>query len=220
MSPHLIDPVARAIDDAMGPASAWHRTREFLRRAPNRAARRLTARFRGAPTEATYLADGSRRFLPVENFPIFGALRLNVIGREPNGRVARSEMNATIDLLEAELLALRDADTVIRTADHYDNVDGSGMADVLVEWVDDTVVEAVTSPTIGTIRRPSGEFRTGTHRQDGLAILCGPQFPAGVRAEMQSVDLWPTLAEALGVDAGEVDGTALPVAAASTHRAT
>ncbi|MEY2459438.1 MAG: hypothetical protein QOG30_1268, partial [Acidimicrobiaceae bacterium] len=76
MSPHLIDPVARAIDDAMGRASAWHRTREFLRRAPNRAARRLTARFRRAPFEATYLADGSRRFLPVENFPCFGALRL------------------------------------------------------------------------------------------------------------------------------------------------
>jgi hypothetical protein len=136
-------------------------------------------------------------------------------------------MNATIDHLEAELLALRDADTggaavrrVIRTAEHYNNVDNSGMADVLVEWVDDTVIEAVTSPTIGTIRRPSGEFRTGTHRQDGLAILRGPQFPAGVRAEMQSVDLWPTLAEALGVDAGDVDGAVLPVAASSMHRAT
>jgi hypothetical protein len=37
---------------------------------------------------------------------------------------------------------------------------------------------------------------------------------------MQSVDLWPTLAEALGVDAGTVDGTVLPVAASSMHRAT
>jgi predicted AlkP superfamily phosphohydrolase/phosphomutase len=221
--PHLIDPIARAIDDAMGPAGRWHWTREFARRVPNRAARKWY-RWRGRSVQSlAHIADGSRRFFPIENFPTHGAMRCNVIGREPNGRVRREDLPSLLDRLEAELLAVCDADTgepvarrVIRTADHYDHVDTSSMADLLVEWMGTKVVETVTSPTIGTIHRPFRETRTGAHRQDGLVVLHGPGIEPG-STSMRSVDVWPTLASILGVDPGDVDGHAIPeVAAART----
>ena len=214
--PQLIDPIARAIDDAMGPPGRWHWTREFLRRAPNRARRRWR-RWRGRSVESlAHIADGSRRWFPVENFPTHGALRCNIIGREPNGRIRREDLGAVLDHLERELLMVRDADTgepvvrgVIRTADIYEHVDTSGIADLLVEWNRSKVVETVTSPTIGTIHRPSGQTRTGAHHQDGLVLLQGPGL-SPMHTSMRSIDVWPTLAVLLGVDPGDVDGQPMP----------
>jgi predicted AlkP superfamily phosphohydrolase/phosphomutase len=214
--PHMIDPIARAIDEAMGRPGRWHWTREFARRAPNRVARQWR-RLRGRSVNSlAHIADGSRRFIPIENFPTHGSLRCNVIGREPNGRIRREELPAVLDHLERELLAVRDADTgelvarqVIRTADLYEHVDDSGIGDLLVEWTRGKIVETVTSPTIGTIHRPYRETRTGAHQQDGLLLLHGPDL-APRATSMRSVDVWPTLAALLGVDPGDVDGHPLP----------
>lgn len=210
---HLGDPIARAIDAAMGPPPRLHRAYELLRRTPNRLARRAL-RLAGRPVNPlAHIADGSRRFFPVENFPTHLALRLNIVGREPHGRVHRDEVAQVVDRLEQELLAVCDADTgrpvvqrVIRAAEHYPHLDQSGVADVLVEWTRDALVERVTSPTIGTIERPITETRTGAHRQDGLLVLRGPGMAPGARIDARSVDLWPTVARHLGVEAGDVDG--------------
>jgi predicted AlkP superfamily phosphohydrolase/phosphomutase len=220
--PHLADPIVRAIDDSMGGAPRLHHAREVLRRTPNRVAR-LWRRVTGRPLDTlAHIADGSRRFFPVENFPTHAALRLNMVGREPNGRVERSEVPALVDRLEAELLAVLDADTgrpvvgrLIRLADHFNDIDGSSLADLLVEWTGDGVVERVTSPTIGTIDRPCRETRTGAHRQDGMLVLRGAGIEAGTVAEASSVDVWPTVASWLGVDPGDVDGRPLHEASPS-----
>ena len=221
--PHLSEPILRAIDDAMGPPGRVRWARELLRRTPNRVARRLL-RLAGRPIDRLdHVADGSRRYFQVENFPTHASLRLNLVGREPNGRVQRDEVPALLERLEAELLAIRDVDSgepvvrrLIRTADHYGDVDSSGMGDVLVEWVGDRIVERVTSPTIGTIERRHRQTRTGQHQQDGLVVLRGPGIPAGGRTAARSVDLWPTLAAVLGVDAGEVDGQVIDAVRPST----
>ena len=214
---HLADPIVRAIDASMGPAPTIHRARELVRRTPNRVARLVLRRLGRPIDQLAHIADGSRRFFPVENFPTHTALRLNVVGREPNGRVARAEMSAVLDHLEAELLTVRDVDTgrpvvrrLIRLADRYQRVDASSLADVLVEWTGEDLVRGVTSPTIGTLRAVSGETRTGAHRQDGLVVLRGPGMQVGLDIEAASVDLWPTLARHLGVDSGDVDGQPLP----------
>jgi predicted AlkP superfamily phosphohydrolase/phosphomutase len=226
--PDLGDPIVRAIDDAMGAAPVTHRARELARRTPNRIAR-LGRRALGRPIEdLAHIADGSRRWFPVEAFPTHLALRLNIVGREPNGRIEPGQVAAVIDHLEAELAAVRDVDTgrpivrrVIRTADHYRHVDRSSVADVLVEWCDDAIVERATSPTIGTVERPLRQTRTGAHRQDGLVVLRGPATAAGARTEISSVDVWPTIATHLGVDPGDVDGqpivAAAPAAPAAPH---
>ncbi len=218
--PHLIDPIAWAIDKALGGPPRLHWVREVLRRTPNRVSRLVRRTLRLPYEHLDHIADGSRRWFPIENFPTHGALRLNVEGREPNGRITRADLAATIDRLEAELLALRNADTgepvverVIRMADHDADVDGSPLPDVLVEWRRvGGIVEGVTSPTIGTIRRPYPEIRTGAHRPDGLMVLRAPGVPAGATTELESVDVWPTLAALLGVDPGDVDGAPLALA--------
>lgn len=210
---HLGDRIARAIDVSMGPPPLLHRAYELARRTPNRIARRALRLARRSVNPLAHIADGSRRFFPVENFPTHLALRLNIVGREPHGRVRRSDVAEVIDRLEQELLAVRDADSgrpvvqqVIRAAEHYPHLDRSGVADVLVEWRRDALVERVTSPTIGTIEAPFTETRTGAHRQDGLLVLRGPGMQPGAVVEARSVDLWPTVARHLGVDPGDVDG--------------
>ena len=79
--PHLSEPVLRAIDDALGPPSPWHRAREVARRTPNRVAR-LVRRTTGRPfASMDHIADGSRRWFPLETFPTHAGLRLNIVGR-------------------------------------------------------------------------------------------------------------------------------------------
>ena len=78
-----------------------------------------------------------------------------------------------------------------------------------MEWNRTKVVETVTSPTIGTIHRPSGQTRTGAHHQDGLLMLHGPGL-SPMTTSMRSVDVWPTLAALLGAEPGDVDGQPLP----------
>src|SRR5205085_304268 len=134
----------------------------------NRVARLVRRTLRRPYQSMDHIADGSRRWFPLETFPTHAGLRLNVVGREPNGRIRPEEVDAVVARLEAELQLLRRTDTggpvverLIRTKDHYDRVDESGMPDLLVEWVRDTPITSVTSPTIGTISRPWRETRTG-----------------------------------------------------------
>lgn len=224
--PHLLTPVANAIDDAWGRPHAVVVLREWLRRFPSRARRALRRRLRGQlECDADEFVDGSRRWFELESFPTHGALRLNVRGREPRGRVPRGEVDATLDRLEQELLALRDEATgdpvverVIRVSTLYGDIDHTPLPDLIVEWRGSSVVEGVTSPTIGTVRRRWGETRTGAHEQDGLVVLHGPAIPGGV-GEMRSVDVWPTLASVLGVPAGDVDGEPLAALRPSSARA-
>jgi predicted AlkP superfamily phosphohydrolase/phosphomutase len=168
--------------------------------------------------------EGARRCFPVLNNDVYGAIRLNLIGREPHGRLRPGEeADAFCRELGRDLCALVRADDgtpvvkrVLRTADLYRGECLDGLPDLLVEWDRSAPISAVESPLTGRIEGRFGGSRTGDHREAGLWIAAGPAVAPGRQTEPVSVmDFAPTVGQLLGVPLPDLDGQPIPALAAS-----
>lgn len=152
------------------------------------------------------------------NNSVYGGIRLNLAGRESQGRVRPEEADRLLSWLEEELRALVDVGTgraavveVVRAADHYDRRPGDTIPDLFVEWDSVAPIEALASPRIGTVRRDYTDWRTGDHLPDGLLLAAGPDFPAGRSMPPIAVeDIGPSIAARFGVALHDVDGEPAP----------
>lgn len=155
-----------------------------------------------------------RRFFAVPNNDVFGAVRINLEGREPAGKVRWADFDATRTWLQEQLVALRCAVTgepavleVLRTEQLYSGPFAPELPDLLVRWNQSVFMETVTSPLIGTLTRPYQGLRTGDHRANGEGLLVVGNAPQpGLGPRMRSVDVAPTVASLLGVGLEGVDG--------------
>ncbi len=237
---HLLDHVLRRLEIARegGPqGSALTRAAKRLyseaprgmqRIARPVAAEALRARRRSRtplPDEDPPMIDrATRPWFRAPNNTVYGGIRINLQGREPDGQVAAADYNAVRDELTAELLALWNVDTgapvvdrVVRTEDVYDRRDLDAFPDLIVDWRRDAEITTVYSPRVGIVHVPYEEWRTGDHRPDGLLLATGPGIPVGARlAPIESIDLAPTIAARLGVELPDVDGR--PVSVLSARR--
>lgn len=142
-----------------------------------------------------------------------GAIRLNLRGREPSGRVAPgAEADALVDELRRELLALRQpssgepivsgvvtADEVFGPAHHPD------VPDLIVRFRQDLgLLDCCESPRVGRVHVPVGSRwgrRTGDHSPRSAVWITGPAFPARSHLEAGSLlDIAPTLLATLGCE--------------------
>ena len=163
---------------------------------------------------ATPEARARQRFFLAPNNTVYGGIRFNVSGREPDGIVRPDEVMALAARLEADLLDLRDAATgepvikaVFRCEDYHARSPDDALPDLLIEWTRLSQVESVTSPKIGVVRAPYRGWRTGDHRPDGLLLLRGAGYPAGATIPSIAMeDIGPSLAQRLGVTLAGVDG--------------
>ncbi len=182
--------------------STWATGRDRLARVRNHLARRLHMRPR-----RTWLLDGSRAFFRAPNAGLCGAIRVNVVGREPAGLVAPGpEYEELCAAIEAELLTLVNVETgrsavqrVLRPAELFDGPRVAQMPDLLVEWHQESPIRGLASPTIG---RVEGEFRghrTGDHRRDGLLLRRGPAMTPPGKDAIDARDLAPTIGASLDV---------------------
>jgi hypothetical protein len=187
-------PALQHIADRLGLPAAW--------RSP------VAAAVRGDAPRA------GRRFYAAPNNSVYGGIRFNLAGREPNGCVEPGEVDALTAELERELFALVNPATggrvvldVHRSADHYSRSADDRMPDLFVEWERSVAIDSVESPRIGRVATPYGHWRTGDHKPDGLLIALGPDLPAGAAMPpLAAEDLGPTVAARLGVELGGVDG--------------
>ena len=157
----------------------------------------------------------SRAFCLPNDFS--GAIRINLIGREPAGTVAPGA--AHLELLELIEHALREltvastGEPVVREVVRLDAAAGAptGLPDLLVQWSGEFPVETVCSPRLGEIHRTSPEQRTGGHCNQGLLIAAGPQIAArGVVTSGHIIDLGPTIATLAGLSPStDFDGRVL-----------
>jgi predicted AlkP superfamily phosphohydrolase/phosphomutase len=178
---------------------------------------RLAAAVRGDPPRA------GRRFFASPNNCVYGGIRFNLAGREPDGRVAPEEVETLARELELELRALVNLKTggpvvlaVHRCSEHYPRAADDRMPDLFVEWERSAPIEAVASPGVGTLVAPYTHWRTGDHEADGLLIAVAPDLPAGAEMSPLAIeDLGPSVAARLGVALGGVDGSAAPWLAAT-----
>jgi predicted AlkP superfamily phosphohydrolase/phosphomutase len=157
----------------------------------------------------------------------YGAIRINLIGREPEGRIAPGvELDAFCEQLTRDLMDLVDLTSgrrlvrrVIRTKDIYESPRTTHFPDLLVEWENEAEVTGIASPKIGAIRRGYDYCRTGDHKSGGFFVAVGPGLSAGRLSRSVSImDFAPTFCDILGVNLPGVDGVPIPELVAATRR--
>jgi len=135
-----------------------------------------------------------------------GGVRINLIGREPDGKVcAGEEYDAVLESLTKDLLDITDLETgaplvkdVIKAKDVYTGEALDKLPDLLVNWNKDAgpgPVRRVFSPKIGTMENDSQPPRTGDHTPNGMYLCLGSILRPGRRNSDASVmDFAPTIA--------------------------
>jgi predicted AlkP superfamily phosphohydrolase/phosphomutase len=218
----LQDPPSSALRRRSGEllAEAWQRLPLWLR--GRLAGLRDRAREPLAQVLPSTEMEGARRCFPVLNNDVFGGIRLNLIGREPHGRLrAGEEAEAFCGQLTRDLRALVRADdgtpavrSVLRTTDYYQGEHLDDLPDLLVEWDHSAPIFAVESPLTGRIEGRSQGTRTGDHREAGMWVATGPGVASGRIAEPVSVmDFAATIGALLGVALPGLDGRPIPALA-------
>ena len=165
--PQLVDEVVRRLEaSASGHASPIGRPRRL-------------ARLRGRPTEA----DGwsNRNAFAVHTNSVASALRVNVVGREPEGRIRPEAYDEYCRGLAAGFAALTDPATgrrlvseVLGVADRYPGPAASGYADLLVVWDTAAPIAAVASDALGIVEAAPAAWPPGNHRPGGWLVAAGP----------------------------------------------
>jgi len=202
-------------------AAGWALTPELLRR-PVRAVRDRMHRWvdaRSWPRSLPPEARTGRCFL-VDNGLVVGGIRLNLAGREPQGRLDPLTAPEFCQQLTRDLLDVVDAESgcpivqrVLLTDALYRGAYRHHLPDLLVEWNDARPLGSatvgtgrgarvrLTSGRIGTIEGVNRYCRSGDHRRGGLFVAVGPRLHPGRLPEVVSImDFAPTLARLLGVE--------------------
>ena len=143
-----------------------------------------------------------------------GRIRINLEGREADGRVRASEYEAKCDELEALLRACRDPATGEEVVSYVERVEGRDPftlgpteADVTVVWKG--IFCALEHPALGLVG-PLPFRRTGGHTGPfGLAYLSNAGVESGDRGVRSSFDVVPTLCEMLGEPPDGLSGDSL-----------
>ena len=143
-----------------------------------------------------------------------GAVRLNVVDRDPHGVVQPDQVPAVLERLERDLRDLIDVDTgrpavvrTWRTDEVHERRPGDRLPDLLVEWAGRDTIGRLWSPLVGQLAAPHPLWRAGDHLAPGLVAVLGGGLPPGRQAGTLAVeDLAPTVCAALGVDLPAADG--------------
>jgi predicted AlkP superfamily phosphohydrolase/phosphomutase len=155
----------------------------------------------------------------IPNNDVYGGIRVNLVGREPKGRIRPgAEYESFCESLTRDLLAFINVETgrplvqrVLRTADLHQGERLQDLPDLMVEWDRESPIRTIFSPKTGTIHGVFEGDRTGDHKPEGMIFAFGPGISRGRLAKPVSITQFaPTIASRLGVplpnaDAGPVE---------------
>jgi predicted AlkP superfamily phosphohydrolase/phosphomutase len=153
----------------------------------------------------------------IDNNHAASAIRLNLVGREPNGVLnPGTEADAFCAQLSRDLLAIMDIDrnvpaftAVTPVADLYRGEHMDMLPDLLVQWNPAIPVGKVrlSSPKLGVLEGQYRLSRTGEHQREGLfAAFGGDIEPRLLNRTVSVMDFAPTFAGLLGVELKDIDG--------------
>lgn len=160
-----------------------------------------------------------RRCFAVPTNANSGGIRLNLKGREPDGRLTPGpEAEAFVAELITELHELREVRSgrplvkeVLRREEHFPGVEAERLPDLFVRWHRDEPIHGAVSPRFSQIKRQDlSTRRSGDHRPGGWMVIRGEQVPGSrIAAAVSDEDVAPTLAAMLGVQLSQVEGRAI-----------
>jgi predicted AlkP superfamily phosphohydrolase/phosphomutase len=206
---------------------AWQRMPRGLKRI----AQPLRMSLRGwvedtRPARLPKIDPAASRCFPVPNNAVHGGIRVNVAGREPEGKVGRgAEFDALCENLAADLLEIVNLDTrepivqrVLRTDRHYSGEYLDHLPDILVEWNQSSAVRSIGSHRIGRLDGIDPYTRTGDHRKGGIFVALGPGIrPGRLDRTVDITDFGPTIARMLDVELPGADGTPIAEIVPARH---
>ena len=139
-------------------------------------------------------------------------VRINLIGREPQGIVAPgAEYDDLLTRLEDDLRMLVDADTgkpavrrAVRTTGLFGGPPPPQLPDLFVEWQPGpTMLTRVSHPRATLVQPQPGYCPDSQEKLTGFLAAAGPSVrPCGDLGEVDLLDLAPTFLRLLGCDAG------------------
>jgi predicted AlkP superfamily phosphohydrolase/phosphomutase len=148
-----------------------------------------------------------------------GCLRINLVGREPQGIVQPGSEYRTLCAELAERLGelinpatgARAVDRVWRCDEEFPGPRRDHLPDLVVTWNGAAPINALESPRCGRIEGASPDPRTGTHSTSGFLLATGAGVRAGSNIGARVVDIAPTVLSRLGLaaHARDMDGQAL-----------
>jgi len=152
-----------------------------------------------------------------------GALRLNLAGREPEGRIQPGEEEESVirRIVEAvsELRDERTGEPILLQATRVGEAFGEerhpDLPDLFLEFRQDLgPIDAARSPRLGRLVRPRLTHRTGDHTPHSRLWIAGPGAPregaGGGASTCDLLDLAPTVLRLCGVDPPPImDGSSL-----------
>ncbi|NKB56360.1 MAG: hypothetical protein GKS00_08495 [Alphaproteobacteria bacterium] len=212
----LLDPILRRLESAQeGRRNAYWKLRGIWDSLPGQVHRPL-AYVKDLVRETLLARDRARRrhfVMPCNNDG--GGIRLNVIGREPEGKIQPgAEYDEHCRWLMESLSAVVDADTgepilqqVVKIADHMAGPQLDNLPDLAMQWNVGPATKRITSPQIGEIEVDIPFWRNGEHLPHGFLLSTAPGVvPGPIDRTVRSEDFAPTVCELLGVPLSDIDG--------------
>ncbi len=173
-----------------------------------------------ATDEVMLQADrSSRKCFALPHNECSGAIRVNLVGREPKGKVRPGdEFKAFCDQLAADLQELVNVETgkpliaeIVRTSESYPGLLRDNFPDMFVVWPKDGPIRTVASPKFGTRSWTYPGSRSGDHSFRCLMMTRGPGIEPGKLNDSYSIlDVPATIASVLGVAMPDLDGKIMP----------
>jgi predicted AlkP superfamily phosphohydrolase/phosphomutase len=190
--------------------AAWHRVPERL----YGALWSLRDRVKRGLGDAVSRPDSASTFcFPAPNNDVYGGIRVNLVGREPQGRVQPKDLDVFCERLSSDLRSFVNLDTgeplvrrVLRTAEIFSGERLGDLPDLLVEWERNAPVFRIESPRTGRIEGAFAGQRTGDHKATGVFFARGPGIePGRFPSPVSILQFAPTIAARLGVRLPDVD---------------
>jgi predicted AlkP superfamily phosphohydrolase/phosphomutase len=205
-----LDPIAprRTLTPAGRAARLWHGLVPLgLRRA-------MPASWHRAAKRRGEVLRARSSWFPIDTGARSSGVRLNLVGREPDGVVEpgeeREQMLHDLEVALRELVDVDTGETLVLDVERTEHQVGpyaGDLPDLLVHWRPGPApVRAARSDRVGELVAGDPD-RTGHHHAHGFFVVRGPGMRADhVAADARIVDLTATVGALLGVDLGDIDG--------------
>jgi len=229
---HMLDRILRRLESGAGAAGTTFvdGLKSTYRRIAPPLLRNSLRKVAERSEEAMLIKDRKqRKYFAIPHNENAGAIRINLIGREPNGKVRPgAEYDDICATLKEDLMSIVNAETgeplvsqVVKVAEtcHGDHI--NELPDLLSVWHRPAPINKVRSPKIGEIGGSYPGNRTGDHTPRGLFFLRAPGVePHEISEPVSVMDIGATISRFLGISTAELDGVPIaePTAAGPAGR--